>query len=112
MKNRIPRLNSLIKKLLSEALLEELDLEPGVLLTINEVSVSKNLQQALVKVSIFPQENTKEAMGALKKKQKYLEYYLLKKIKIRLIPKLVFEIDKRLEQAAAIEKLILNDKNN
>jgi ribosome-binding factor A len=89
-----------------------LDLKPGILLTVNEVIVSNNLQQALVRVSVFPQENAKEIIKLLGRERKSIEYYLLKKIKIRLIPKLVFEIDRSLEQAATIEKLLLEDKNN
>ena len=76
-----------------------------------EVAVSNNLQQASVKVSIFPPENAEGVLKILKNKQGFLGHYLLKKIKIRFIPKLVFELDKSLEQAATIEKLILNDKN-
>ena len=112
MKNRILRLNSLIKRELSRILLRELDLEAGTLLTIIEVLVSKDLQKALVRVSIFPSERANRTMKILQKKQGLLEHYLLKHLKIRFIPKLVFELDKSLEQAAAIEKLILDDKND
>ena len=112
MRNRILRLNSLIKRELSGILLRELDLEAGTFLTINEVIVSSDLQQASIKVSIFPSEKAEKILKILQKEQNFLRHCLLKKINIRFIPKLVFELDKSVERAAAIEKLILDDKNN
>ena len=106
------RLNSLIKRELSGILLRELDLEAGTFLTINEVIVSSDLQQASIKVSIFPSEKAEKILKILQKEQNFLRHCLLKKINIRFIPKLVFKLDKSAEQAANLEKIFLDNQNN
>ena len=48
------RYQQLIQEQLSSLMMRELDLEPGILVTISKVIVSADLQVADVKITVFP----------------------------------------------------------
>jgi len=90
------------------AVMIEKDLEfNGALVTITEVEVDKKLETAKVFVSVIPSSSAKEALEILKAAQGELQHQLLKKINIKPMPRIYFEIDHGPENAAKIEKIIL-----
>ena len=103
---RHQRVESLIKEELNKIILKELEF-PGALVTITEVWVQKDLDYAKVMVSAIPTEKGGEVLKILKKYQRHLQYLLLKKINIRPMPEIRFEIDYGLEKASEIEKALL-----
>ncbi len=90
--HRPARTASIIKRELNNLFLRELEFQ-GTIVTITAVEVSGDLLQAKVKVGIIPKEKNQEVMQTLEKKRKKLQHKLLKRTRLRNIPKLVFEID-------------------
>ena len=85
-------MGSLIEQELSKMILKECEIE-GALVTITGVDVSEDLLQAKVMLSIIPYEKEVEAHFAIDSKKRELEHQLLKKMKIRAVPHLKFEIE-------------------
>lgn len=73
--------------------MRELEFE-NALVTIVDVSVSHDLLQARVTLGIIPYEKGPEVLATIELKRKELQHKLLKKMKIRFVPTLVFEIEK------------------
>lgn len=70
------------------------DFEFGsTLVTIVSVEVSSDLLQAKVRIGIIPEEKSLEVFQALENKRREVQYKLLKKTRLRNVPKLVFEIE-------------------
>ncbi len=93
MKNYRPeKLGSLMQELLGGLLLRELDMV-GTLVTIASVTVSERLEGAKVKVIVFPKEKGPEVLAQLLEKKRNLQWQLLKKMSIRAVPPLVFELE-------------------
>ena len=106
MQHRPLRVQKLIREELSKIVLRELEFF-GALATITEVVVDKKLGTAKVKVSILPAEAAEEVLKTLEKNTGKLQYLLMKKINLKPMPKISFEIDRGPENAARIEKMLL-----
>ncbi|MDD4761670.1 MAG: 30S ribosome-binding factor RbfA [Candidatus Pacebacteria bacterium] len=105
---RKERISSLIFQELSKMISREFDFA-GALATITEIQISDNLDSAKVGVSVFPSEKTDEVIKQLKSREKELTVKLLKKINIKPFPQLFFVLDRGLESAAKVEKILLNE---
>lgn len=103
---RAERVSNLIREELSLMIARELEF-PGALVTITEVTIDKKLELARVNVSVIPKEKEKEALKILVKECGLLQHLLLKKINIKPMPRIEFQLDKGLENAAKVEKLLL-----
>lgn len=87
------KIASLIERELSQLLLKNLDLE-GAIITIIGVEVSGDLLQAKVKVGILPESKTGEVFALLTNRRGELQHKLLRKMNIRPMPQIKFEIEK------------------
>lgn len=93
MKNYRPqRVESLIKEELNGIIMRELEFN-GALATIMDVEISGDLNKAVVKLGVLPSEKTAEVLTTLSRSQAKLQHLLLKKINIKPMPRIVFEID-------------------
>ncbi|PIT92241.1 MAG: ribosome-binding factor A [Candidatus Harrisonbacteria bacterium CG10_big_fil_rev_8_21_14_0_10_42_17] len=108
---RSQRVAELIRKELGYFILREIEVS-GALVTITEVQVSKKLDNAAVLVSVLPSEKADEALSVLQKNAGELQHMLLKKLNIKPLPRIVFELDSGLEHAARVEKLLLEEHNS
>ena len=109
MNHRKERLNSLIREELAKIIMKELEFE-NALVTITEVETSDDLEVAVVNFSVLPSEKNEEVLKQLDKSRSYLRSFLMKKIKMRGCPQIRFKIDTGSENAAKVEKLLLDDK--
>ena len=100
---RHQRIESLIERELNNLFLKELEFS-GAIVTITGVEVQKDLDYALVKVSVLPVTKSKEVSQVLERSRKYLQHQLLRKINIKPMPELRFEIDYGPKRAADLEK--------
>jgi len=107
MKYRQQKLSSIIQEALSKIIMRELEF-PKTLLTITKVSVSDDCAIATIGVSIFPSSESKKTVKKLIENQGLLRYELSKKIRNKNSPKLNFEIDHGPENAARIEKILID----
>lgn len=105
---RYQRVSALIKEELSKLIIREIE-TPGALVTITDAEVTKKLDLAIIKFSVIPMEKAEEVLKILNKARGELQYLLLKKINIKPMPKIMFEIDRGLEHAAKIEKILMED---
>lgn len=87
---RKERLASLISSLLGKEIVKRVE-TPDVLITIVNTEVNNDLEVAHVYLSIFPDSKDKEVMKELKKMTPGFQYFLMKKIKMKKVPTLVFK---------------------
>ena len=107
MSERIVKINELIKTHLGEILLRELDLKPGVFLTISKVDTTADLRYAQVFISIFPYKEAHYALTALSNGMYSIQGELNKKLKMRPLTRLKFKLDSTEEGADKIEKILI-----
>lgn len=105
---RLQRLNKLILEELSKLVARELEFG-NALVTLTKVEVSENLENAIAGVSVLPSDKIEEVMKILKEARPRLQHLLLKKINIRHIPIIVFQTDQGFENAAGVERSLMED---
>ncbi|MFA6251980.1 MAG: 30S ribosome-binding factor RbfA [Candidatus Paceibacterota bacterium] len=103
---REKKLNSLVKEQLDRIIFKELDILPGILLTITRIECSTNGKLAKVYVSVLPDEKFEEVFAFLKRHTKKVQYLLMKSLRIQPIPTINFVEEKTVKEAAKIEKLL------
>lgn len=111
MSNRIQRVNALIARELSQILLAEVDFPKGVLVTITQVETSANLKEVKVYVSVMPNSKASRISEILNKIIYGIQQSLNKRLIMRPIPRIRFEIEQKTEEAARIEELLEKVKN-
>lgn len=110
MGKRIERVNQLIKQELGKIISREIFFPRGALVTITEVLTSVDLEHARIKVSIMPEEKQKQVLEILQKNIRHLQQLLNKKLVLRYVPKIEFEIDTTQTKVERIEELIKQTK--
>lgn len=65
----------------------------GALATIMNVEISKDLDKAVIKVGVLPPEKSGEVLTVFNRNRANLQHLLLKKINIKPMPRISFEID-------------------
>ena len=110
MKYRKDRLNSLIREELSKIILREMYFE-NALVTITEVESADDLEYATVNVSVLPAAKSEKVLEELNNRHNFLFHLLRKKIRINMLPDIRFKIDTGIEQAAKIEKILIEEEN-
>jgi ribosome-binding factor A len=106
---RPQRVGKLIRQELGFMLAKELEF-PNALATITEVDVDKKLEHATVRLSVIPSSSAPDVLKIAKESAGRLQHLLLKKINIKPMPRIGFEIDHGPENAAAVEKALLEDR--
>lgn len=86
------RLGELIEHELGMMFAREFDFN-GALVTITSVEVSPDLLQATVKLAIIPQERGYIVFEQIEAEERRIRGTLLRKLKLRLFPKLLFKIE-------------------
>lgn len=110
---RVPQVNQLIKKELSQIMLREADFPEGVLVTLTRVETSANLIQVKAHISVMPQEMSRHVLEILKKLVYDLQQKLNDRLKMRPIPKIMFIEERQTAEAGRVEELLEEiHKNN
>lgn len=108
MNHRPLRVANLIQEELGKLILREVNFG-NALVTITDVVIEHKLETATVKVSVIPEAKEGDALDLLNRSAGQLQYLLLRKINIYPMPRIHFEIDRGVENAAKVEKLLLGD---
>lgn len=103
---RPERVGSLIEKELGKILQKEVETE-NALVTITSAEVSKDLESAKVWISIYPFEKAVNIVKSLQKACGRFQRLLNKKLNIKPMPRIEFEIDRGPERAAGVERALL-----
>lgn len=105
--DRIKRVNEACKEALGEILQREVK-DPRIgFMTITNVEVSPDLQQAKVWVSILgDEEETKEALEALEKAKGFLRKELGRRVRLRYTPQLKLYLDRGAEISEKVQGIL------
>ena len=108
MAHRIERINNLIRQEISELLKRQVkDPRLGTFIAVTAVDTSPDLKHARVFVSGFSnQEEKKEALSALTTASGFFRKELMKNLRLRRIPELIFHWDDSIERGDRLLRLI------
>ncbi len=110
MSRRTDRVNQLLREELSDLIMRELK-DPRVghgLVSITEVSVSPDLRHATVYVSHLGETADRDdVLRGLSAASHFLHAELLRRLKMRAVPELLFRFDPSIERGARLASLIL-----
>ncbi len=102
---RIEKVNELLRHEISQLLLKEVDFS-NVLVTITNVDTSPDLRQAKIKICVMPTDKSEEVMKVIQRNIFDLQQELNKKLHMKPVPKMIFEIDKVEVKAQELEEVL------
>lgn len=103
---RVQKINELIKRLISEILSRDLNLKPGIFMTVSKVDTAKDLRYTQIFISIFPQKETEYTVKTLEKEKHFIQGKLNKKLHLKILPRIEFKVDTTEAKADRIEKIL------
>ena len=108
MSRRVERLNVLFRQEIADLIRSEMrDPRLGELVSITRVSISPDLENGTVYVSVLGDTTAKtDTMRAFHAAAPYLRRRLLERVHIRRIPTLQFLLDESIEEAAHVLELM------
>ena len=106
MSKRIPRINQLIKRELSQILLKEIDFPKNILVTVTRVETSIGLNEAKIYISVIPGNRIAWVLHILEKQVYGLQQKLNKRLRMRPTPKINFLGEEETGQAGRIEEIL------
>jgi ribosome-binding factor A len=94
MKNRLDRVNELIRRELSELISRTVEGMPAKLVTVREVDISPDLKHASVWMGIIGSDDEqKKSMEVLHAKRKSLQSEMSRRVILKYTPQLHFKLD-------------------
>lgn len=106
MSKRIIQINELIRSHLGEIFSHEINLKPGVLVTITKVDTTPDLRRSDVLVSVFPESEERYAMKTIGNEKRSIQKALHEKLYMKPLPKLTFSFDPTESKADEIERIL------
>lgn len=103
---RQKRVSNLIKETLSRLIIESFQDSTSGLITITSVSMSKDLKNAHVYLSVIGHSPKQEILDLLNKRQGYIRKAVASKTKLKYNPLLIFSLDDRFEYEERIQNVI------
>lgn len=103
--SKADQINQMLHQELALAINREVGL-PNALITVAYVRTSADLKWATVGISVLPDKLAGTALSELKKSASVLSSVLLKKTKLRQIPRFRFEFDPTERKAAVLDEVI------
>ena len=81
---------------------------PGAMVSVTDVTVTPDLAEARLYVSIFPADKRKGTLALINQKNKDIRYAIGKEMRhqLRIIPALNFMLDESLDRAERINELL------
>ncbi|OIO07799.1 hypothetical protein CO115_04495 [Candidatus Falkowbacteria bacterium CG_4_9_14_3_um_filter_36_9] len=101
----IEQVNALLKIKLANLISKEICLDNG-LITVSYADCSKDLKHANIGVSILPENLSGTALAEFKKHNSLFTKILKKETRLRIIPRFNWVIDSTEKNAAKIEKVL------
>jgi ribosome-binding factor A len=109
---RQKRVSNLIKEELGRLIIESLQDSTSGLITITRVSMSKDLKNAHVYLSILGEFPKQDILDLINKRKSYLRKAIASKIKLKYNPMLIFSLDDSFEYEERIHKILNALKKN
>lgn len=106
--DRTQRIADLIQKALAKMLLHDMTDDRFRLVTVTDVSVTRDLSYAKVYVSVLldDKDKIKETVTALNRAAKAFRYHLAREVDLRIIPELKFVYDESTARGFKLSSLI------
>lgn len=115
--NRIERVNSLLRRVIAEAMFQILrgeDVSPA-LVTVTGVSCGSDLRDATVGISVFGDAALKRrAMDRLRRNASRFQAAINREVKMKYTPRLFFKLDRSIEKGDEVLAILdrLETKSN
>jgi ribosome-binding factor A len=106
---RIEKLNILLREELAKIIARDVDLPEETMVTITRVQISPDVKYAAVFVSVLGR-SPREALEILSKSMYNTQHLLIRRLKMRPVPKIHFEVDKEELHREKVEKSLSNLK--
>lgn len=107
-KNRIAKVNSLLKEVIFEVIQKEVS-NPHVttFVVVTQVDTSADLHHAKVYISLLCAEEEKQkVIAALNSAAGFIAVHAAKKAQLRYFPELIFKLDTSLDEQLKIQKIL------
>ncbi|MCS7085437.1 MAG: 30S ribosome-binding factor RbfA [Bacteroidia bacterium] len=104
---RQKKFSALVKREISDLIRKEVEPVLGVMITVNHVSATADLQIARVYVTVWPEKESVRVLQFLGDESKQLRFELAKRLKntVRVMPELKFYEDDTLKTALHLDEL-------
>lgn len=96
--HRLEKISELIKEEVGKIILKEIDIDKNLLLTVTHVKTSSDLAHATIFISTIVKEKEGEALEELQYNAGAIQYILNRKLRMKPIPRIRFEIDATYEK--------------
>lgn len=107
MSRRLQRLAVLFQRELSALIRTELrDPRIGTIVSITRVEISSDLENATVHTSVLSDTEKTATIKVLDSAAPFLKHHLLRRLRIKRVPTLHFELDETIEEAAHVLDLM------
>ena len=105
--SHVQQVASVLQRSVQELLTRGLN-DPRVrgLISVTRVAVAPDLAQATIFVSILPEQHERTTMRGLESAAPFIQAQIGKRVRLRRLPKLVFELDASLKNQARIHAAI------
>ncbi len=107
--NRLNRINSEIKKAISDILANEIrDPRLSGIISVTEVKTTNDLSHCFISVSIYEQDKVKaeRSFNTLQHSARYIRKLLSSRVEMRIVPLLHFKLDNSFEIDEKMGKLL------
>lgn len=107
------RINEEVKKEVSNLIQNEVkDPRLTAMISVTDVEVTRDLSYAKIYVSIFTnsQEEKEENLKALKGASSFIRREVGRRVKLRAVPQIIFELDESIDYGMKIDQLIERSK--
>ncbi len=108
MNYRKERMASLLRDELARMVAEEIEFK-GMFVTVTDVVVEGDLDEAQAKISVLPSDRAEDALKIVRPFEHRFHGFLVRKLNIRPIPRIRFVIDHGPEKAAEVEKKLMGE---
>ena len=90
---RKEKMEHIIQERLALHIAREVEDELSALITVTHVSIDSRNEEAIVFISVLPEEKETQVLTVLEKKKGYLAFKVLKEMKVRVLPFISFRVD-------------------
>ncbi len=106
MSERIKKLNNHLRNEVGKIIHDQIVLSDNILITVTDAEVSPTLEHATIKISIYPKDKEKTALKKIKEDIYQIQQILNRRLVMRPVPKIRFEIDISEKHASRIEEIL------
>lgn len=104
MSHRHEQLESTLKRAVQQVLARGLQ-DPranGAMITVTDLTIARDLKNATVMVSIYPEQRQKLVMHAVRHAAAHIRHEASELVAMRAVPQIAFELDTRLKRQAEV----------